>query len=266
MDKVGVLFVAKEWDILMDDDCNFFVKNDELGELKTFSPEDAIMFICKPWSYNAVSYYEDENGFHHYHCIVYDWIYIDIFAKDITSLFRLMAQMLQPSDELESILCDIIEKNNKKDEKKMSLEVIVRNKMNEALKSGKKDEKLVYSGIVTALMNKSKELLADLTPEQELEVVTKLAKQNQESIDTCPKDRTEILEKLHFERNLLLEFLPKQMSETEIREVISETLDEIGLKSFENKDKGLIMKSLMPKVKGKADGKLVNQILESFRG
>lgn len=153
----------------------------------------------------------------------------------------------------------------------MSLEAVVRNQMNEALRTGNKEARLVYSSIVTALTNKSKELFPvseshnELSAEQEIEVISKLAKQNKESIDSCPMDRIELLEKLNFEKNILVQFLPEQMSEDEIRQTISDILVELGLTNFENKDKGSIMKSLMPKTKGKADGKLVNQILESFR-
>ena len=54
------------------------------------------------------------------------------------------------------------------------------------------------------------------------------------------------------------------MDEAEIRDIISSTLKEVGVETPTSKDKGKIMKVLMPKVKGKADGKLVNEILTSF--
>lgn len=147
----------------------------------------------------------------------------------------------------------------------MSLEHTVRESMNKALKQGNKEEKQVYSGIVNALLNKAKELRVEaLTPEQEAEVINKLAKQNKESIDTCPSDRVDILNKLNFERSILMQYMPKQMSEDEIHHVISELLESMNISTPTVKDKGRIMKELMPKVKGKADGKLVNQILSSF--
>lgn len=147
----------------------------------------------------------------------------------------------------------------------MSLEHTVRESMNKALKQGNKEEKQVYSGIVNALLNKAKELRVEaLTPEQEAEVINKLAKQNKESIDTCPSDRVDILNKLNFERSILMQYMPKQMSEDEIHNVISELLESMNISTPTVKDKGRIMKELMPKVKGKADGKLVNQILSSF--
>ena len=60
------------------------------------------------------------------------------------------------------------------------------------------------------------------------------------------------------------EFVPKLMGEDEIREVIRAVLAELAIDKPTVKDKGRIMKTLMPRVKGKADGGLVNQVLGSF--
>lgn len=146
----------------------------------------------------------------------------------------------------------------------MSLEVEIRQRMVSALKAGNKAEKDVYTGILTALTNKAKELQAELTEAQDIEVITKLAKQNKESIDTCPENRKDILDKLNFERNIIMEFMPKQMSEDEITDTIRKVLAKLGMEFIGPKDKGKVMKELMPLVKGKADGKLVNRLLENF--
>ena len=144
----------------------------------------------------------------------------------------------------------------------MSMTKEIRTKMTDALKAGDKDTKNVYSAILNALTNKAKELLVtELSPEQEIEVIQKLVKQNKESIDTCPADRTEMLATLNFERNILLLYMPKQMDEAEIEAVIRGVLSDLGIETPTGKDKGRIMKNLMPLVKGKADGKLVNEIL-----
>ncbi|MBQ1250428.1 MAG: GatB/YqeY domain-containing protein [Clostridia bacterium] len=144
----------------------------------------------------------------------------------------------------------------------MSMTKEIRTKMTDALKAGDKDTKNVYSAILNALTNKAKELLvAELSPEQEIEVIQKLVKQNKESIDTCPADRTEMLATLNFERNILLLYMPKQMDEAEIEAVIRGVLSDLGIETPTGKDKGRIMKNLMPLVKGKADGKLVNEVL-----
>ena len=144
----------------------------------------------------------------------------------------------------------------------MSMTKEIRTKMTDALKAGDKDTKNVYSAILNALTNKAKELLVtELSPEQEIEVIQKLVKQKKESIDTCPADRTEMLATLNFERNILLLYMPKQMDEAEIEAVIRGVLSDLGIETPTGKDKGRIMKNLMPLVKGKADGKLVNEVL-----
>lgn len=144
----------------------------------------------------------------------------------------------------------------------MSLDKTIRAEMIAALKRGDKEAKQVYSNILDALNKEAKALLVtELTPEQEVTVIKRMVKQISDSIDTCPADREETLAKLKFERDIIVSYMPKQMSEDEINAVISETLAELGIDTPTNKDKGKIMKVLMPKVKGKADGKLVNQLL-----
>ena len=144
----------------------------------------------------------------------------------------------------------------------MSMTNEIRTKMTDALKAGDKETKQVYLAILNALTNKAKELLVpELNAEQEIEVIQKLVKQNKESIDTCPADRTETLAALNFERNILLLYMPKQMDEAEIEAVIRGVLQDLGIDTPTGKDKGRIMKNLMPLVKGKADGKLVNEVL-----
>lgn len=142
------------------------------------------------------------------------------------------------------------------------MQEVVRAKMVEALKSGDKESKGTYSLLVSALTLREKENKNLLTPDQENEVVVKMVKQIRESIDTCPSDRVETLSQYNKELGLISQFMPKQLSEDEIELIIKDTLDELGLATeISAKDKGKIMKVLMPKVKGKADGKLVNEVL-----
>lgn len=141
----------------------------------------------------------------------------------------------------------------------------IHDNMVSAMKAQDKQKKDAYSNILAALKAKAKELMVDdLTDEQAAQVIVKLAKQNQESIDMCPADRVDNMRELQFERSIILQYMPKQMDESEIKTKISEVLFELGLTSPTMKDKGKIMKVLMPRVKGKADGKLVNTVLASF--
>lgn len=147
----------------------------------------------------------------------------------------------------------------------MSVMADVHIRMVNAMKAKDKQSKDAYSNILAALKAKAKELLVDeLTDEQAAQVIVKMAKQNQESIDTCPDDRADIMKTLQFERGIILRYMPEQMDEGEIKTKISEVLFELGLTSPTAKDKGKIMKVLMPRVKGKADGKLVNAVLATY--
>jgi uncharacterized protein YqeY len=141
----------------------------------------------------------------------------------------------------------------------------IRNEMVTALKNGDKERKQVYSGILDALTKEAKNLLVDnLTPEQEVQVIKRMLNQNRDSIENCPASRPEILEKLNFERAIIAQYMPQQMNEDEIKVVINEVLAELNITAPTKGDKGKIMKVLMPKVKGKADGKLVNETLMGF--
>ena len=141
----------------------------------------------------------------------------------------------------------------------------IRSEMVTALKNGDKERKRVYSGILDALIKEAKNLLVDnLTPEQEVQVIKRMLNQNRDSIENCPASRPEILEKLNFERDIIAQYMPQQMNEDEIKVVINEVLAVLNITAPTKGDKGKIMKVLMPMVKGKADGKLVNETLMGF--
>lgn len=139
----------------------------------------------------------------------------------------------------------------------------VRADMVKAMKAGEKDTKETLSMLLAALKNKAIDKRSDLTPEEETQVILKEIKQTKETLEMTPPDRTEIIGECTRRLAVLEQYAPKMMDETKIREVITETLTEIGIEVPTAKDKGRIMKVLMPKVKGKADGKQVNDILMS---
>ena len=140
----------------------------------------------------------------------------------------------------------------------------VRADMVKAMKAGDKDTKETLSMLLAALKNKAIDKRSELTPEEEIQVILKEVKQTKETLDMTPADRTEIIEECNRRLSVLEQYAPKMMDEAEIREVITTTLSEVGVEAPTAKDKGKIMKVLMPKVKGKADGKLVNDILMTF--
>lgn len=137
----------------------------------------------------------------------------------------------------------------------------VRAAMVAAMKAKDKDTKDTLSALLAALKNKAIDKRADLTEEEEIQVIMKEIKQTKETLETTPADRTDIIEECQKRLAVLEQYAPKLMSEDEIKEVIASVLANLGIDAPTGKDKGRIMKDLMPQVKGKADGKLVNQIL-----
>lgn len=140
----------------------------------------------------------------------------------------------------------------------------VRSAMVAAMKAGDKQTKESLSMLLAALKNKAIDKRADLTEEEEIQVVMKEIKQTKETLEMTPADRTDIIDECNKRIAVLEQYAPKLMDEAGIRTVIRETLDELGIEAPSSKDKGRIMKILMPKVKGKADGKLVNEIMTGF--
>ena len=140
----------------------------------------------------------------------------------------------------------------------------VRGDMVKAMKAGDKETKETLSMLLAALKNKAIDKRDDLTEEEETQVIMKEIKQTKETLEMTPSDRTEIIEDCNKRLAVLEQYAPKMMDEAEIREVISATLMEVGVEAPTSKDKGKIMKVLMPKVKGKADGKQVNELLSTF--
>ena len=120
------------------------------------------------------------------------------------------------------------------------------------------------SALLSALKAKAIDKRADLTTEEEIAVVQREVKQLKETMDTAPAGYEEVVETCRQKIEYYSVYLPKQMDEEEIRATIKSVLDSLGLAAPTAKEKGIIMKNLMPLTKGKADGKLVNEILSTF--
>ena len=140
----------------------------------------------------------------------------------------------------------------------------IRQAMVEAMKAKDKDRKDTLSMLLAALKNKAIDKRADLTEEEETQVVLKEIKQTKESLELTPADRTDLIEDYKKRLAVLEEFAPKMMDADEIKAIVAGVLADLGIEAPTAKDKGRIMKDLMPKIKGKADGKLVNEIVGSF--
>lgn len=137
----------------------------------------------------------------------------------------------------------------------------VRAAMMQAMKDKNKERKESLSMLLSALKNKAIDKRADLTEEEENAVVLKEIKQCQEAIDTAPAGREDVIQENTARIAVYQEFAPRMMDREEIAAVVDQVLAELNLSAPTAKEKGLIMKALMPRVKGKADSALVNQVL-----
>ncbi len=142
----------------------------------------------------------------------------------------------------------------------MSIKERVESDFKEALKSGDKASVSILRLIKSALKNKEIEKGGELTEEETLSVLNSLAKQIRESIAEYEKaGRSDLLEKEKNDLKVLQKYLPEQLSEQELQGIIQQVIDEVQATSI--KDLGKVMKTLMPRLKGRADGKVVNQMV-----
>ncbi len=146
----------------------------------------------------------------------------------------------------------------------MSKIELIRSEMVAAMKSKNKERKDALSMLLGALKNKAIDKRSDLTEEEENEIVLKEIKQLKETLESSPADRTDIIDQCNLRIAVYEEFAPKFMTEDEIKVTIQQVLDKLGITEPTAKDKGKIMKELMPLVKGKSDGKVVNQLVTTF--
>ena len=136
---------------------------------------------------------------------------------------------------------------------------VVRAAMVEAMKAKDKARKDSLSMLLSALKNAEIDKREPLTEEEADAVVKKEIKQTRETYE--PADRDDIRAEAEARLAVYKDFAPEDMSGEQIAQVIKEVLSELGIEKPAPSDKGKIMKVLMPKVKGKADGKVVNQVL-----
>ena len=88
-------------------------------------------------------------------------------------------------------------------------------------------------------------------------VILKELKTVKEKLDSCPADRTDLLEEYQARYNVINEYAPAMMSAEEVKAFITEKFAEV----VASKNKGMIMKNVMPELKGKADGKVINEVV-----
>ena len=143
----------------------------------------------------------------------------------------------------------------------MELEVLQK-EMIAAMKAKDKERKEAISSVIQAVKKIAIDEghRDDISSELVDKVILKELKSVKEQIDTCPDDRAELKAEYQFRYDVINEFAPKLMSDDEIRQIIHDKFADVTA----TKNKGQIMKAVMPEFKGKADGKLINQIISEL--
>lgn len=137
--------------------------------------------------------------------------------------------------------------------------------MKASMKSGDKDTLAFCRNLHAAVRKKEIDDRVDLDDAGVQKIISTATKQRQDSIDQFKAGgREDLVAKEQAELKFLMSFMPEQMSEDEIRKVVDWAVTEA--KAAGPKDMGGVMKLLMPKVQGKADGKLINQIVKQRLG
>lgn len=129
-----------------------------------------------------------------------------------------------------------------------------------AMKEKDKIAKSTVTMIRAAILQEEKDNHIKLEDADILAVISKQYKQRKDALAEFTKaGRDDLIEQTQAEMKVIEAYLPKQLSKEEIEAIVNETIQEIGAKT--QKDMGKVMSALMPKVKGVADGKTVNQIV-----
>lgn len=129
-----------------------------------------------------------------------------------------------------------------------------------AMKNKEKIRKSTITLIRAAVLQVEKDNMVELGDEEILVIIAKQLKQCRDSLVEFEKaQRDDLIQQAHEEIEVIVSYLPAQLTADQIRVIVNETIQETG--AVDAKDMGKIMGVLMPKVKGRADGKLVNQVV-----
>ncbi|WNB93480.1 GatB/YqeY domain-containing protein [Bacillus sp. NEB1478] len=143
----------------------------------------------------------------------------------------------------------------------MSLLDTLNQDMKQAMKDKDKLKLSVIRMLKASIQNEAIKLGRELNEEEELTVLVREMKQRKDSLQEFEKaGRDDLVAGLNEEIAVLTPYLPKQLSEEELIEIVAQTISETGASS--KAEMGKVMGALMPKVKGKADGGLVNRIVQ----
>jgi uncharacterized protein YqeY len=149
--------------------------------------------------------------------------------------------------------------------KKPSMKDRLMGELHQALRAGDKQLKLTIRMLQAAIINEEKagESPRELTEEEIQAIIVRQVKQRRESIAAYQKgNRQDLVEEEQVQLDILLEYLPRQMTREEIVATAQQAMAEVGATGPQ--DIGKVMRHLMPSLKGKADGRSVNQVVREL--
>ncbi len=147
----------------------------------------------------------------------------------------------------------------------MGLREQIDSDVKEALKSGAKDKVSTLRMLNAALKNKQIDKRRQLTDDEVVETVRSLIKQRKDSIEQFAKGgRQDLVEKETAEVTVLEAYLPQQLSREEVEAMVRDAIAQTGAQGA--KDMGKVMKALIPVIGGRADGRLVSELVKHALG
>ncbi|EEA84300.1 MULTISPECIES: GatB/YqeY domain-containing protein [Peptacetobacter] len=141
----------------------------------------------------------------------------------------------------------------------------LKQKLQEDLKTSMKNKDTLRKSVITLIRSSIKQVEVDkrieLNDDDIIDIISKQLKQRNDSLEQfLDAGREDLVEETRSEIEVLKEYLPQQLSEEELNEIVKQTISEVGATSM--KDMGKIMSVIKPKTKGRADGKLINKLVK----
>jgi uncharacterized protein YqeY len=147
----------------------------------------------------------------------------------------------------------------------MSLNERLNDDMKQSMKNQDKFKLSVIRMVRSTIKNVEIDLKRTLDDSEVLDILSREIKQRKDSLQEFEKaGRTDLSDNLKKEIEIITVYMPQQLTEEEINVIVQQTIQETGASS--KAEIGKVMSALMPKVKGRADGRLVNQAVQQFLG
>lgn len=145
----------------------------------------------------------------------------------------------------------------------------LKEKLMEDMKSAMKEKDTIRKNTIqmarSAVLQVEKDNRVTLDDDGILEIIAKEVKKRRDSLSEFEKSgRQDLIDNLKAEIDVLLQYLPEQLTEDQLEVIVKDAINETGASSA--KDIGKVMQAVLPKVKGRADGKMINQIAKKLIG